>query len=61
MLKKDSELFLDEVLTMWLRREDKVQTTGIPSWKTLVNALRQPKLGQDGIATRICTDKGISS
>ena len=56
---KVSDTFLDDVLAAWLRREDDVEKRGLPSWKTLVGALRHKLLGQTGIASDICRDKGI--
>ena len=59
-MMKDSDMFLDNVLAAWLRREDEVQNQGTPSWSTLVIALRHKRLGQNGIASTICKDKGVS-
>lgn len=59
-MMKNSDMFLDDVLAAWLRREDDVDKQGIPSWRTLVKALRHKLLGQNGIASDICRDKGIS-
>ena len=56
---KVSDTFLDDVLAAWLRREDDVEKRGLPSWKTLVGALKHKLLGQTGIASDICRDKGI--
>ena len=56
---KESDTFLDDVLAAWLRREDAVEKRGSPSWKTLVVALQHKLLGQTGIASDICRDKGI--
>ena len=56
---KHSDTFLDDVLAAWLRREDDVEKRGLPSWKTLVGALKHKLLGQTGIASDICRDKGI--
>ena len=54
-----SDTFLDDVLVAWLRREDSVEKKGVSSWRTLVRALRHKLLGQNGIASDICSDKGI--
>ena len=56
---EDSKTFLDDVLAAWLRREDSVQKRGMPSWRTLVKALKHQLLGQTGVASDICRDKGI--
>ena len=51
--------FHDDVIAAWLRREDYVQTRGVPSWRSLVAALRDPIIGQNGIAETIANDKGL--
>ena len=56
---KDSDTFLDDVITAWLRREDKVTEKGEPSWTVLVNALKHHRVGQTGIANDIAKDKGL--
>ena len=56
---KKSNIFLDEVIAAWLRREDHVEKKGKPTWRTLVTALRHPRIGQTGLANRICEEKGI--
>ena len=38
---------------MWLREEDDVMEFGPPTWKTLVKALRDKTVGQNGIAQTI--------
>ena len=58
-MMKDSDMFLDNVLAAWLRREDDVEKKGIPSWKTLVQALRHKLVGQNGVASEICKDRKI--
>ena len=55
--KKDSDTFLDDVITAWLRREDKVSEKGEPSWTVLVNALKHRRVGQTGIANDIEKNK----
>ena len=45
-----SNMFLDDVIAGWLRREDDVMKKGDPTWETLVKALRHPRVRQDGIA-----------
>ena len=56
---KDSDTFLDDVITAWLRREDKVTEKGEPSWTVLVNALKHHRVEQTGIANDIAKDKGL--
>ena len=51
--------FLDNVITAWLNKVDDVTKNGTPSWSTLVAALRNPRIGQMGIANKIAEDKGI--
>ena len=56
---KDSDTFLDDVITAWLRREDKVTEKGEPSWTVLANALKHHRVGQTGIANDLAKDKGL--
>ena len=35
-----SKTFRDGVIAAWLQKEDQVQKMGIPTWETLVKALR---------------------
>ena len=57
--KKDTDTFLDDVITAWLRKEDQVIKRGEPSWTVLVSALKHRRVGQTGIATKIAMDKGL--
>ena len=58
--KMDSSLFKDEVVAAWLRREDDVEKrAGLPSWRSLVRALREQRVGQNGIAGMISRDKRV--
>ena len=43
--------FLDDVVSAWLRMEANVREK--PTWRVLVKALRQRRVGQTGIASRI--------
>ena len=54
---KDSDTFLDDAISAWLRKEDQVTEKGDPSWTVLVNALQHPRVGQSGIADKIAKDK----
>ena len=56
---KESDVFLDKVIAAWLRREDHVEKRGMPTWRTLVKALRHPRIGQTGLANDISKDKII--
>lgn len=53
----DSPTFLQSMLAAWLQRVDQVQQIGVPTWKKLVEALRDPTVGQNGISTNIEQDK----
>ena len=57
--KMNSDTSLDDVITAWLRKEDKVAEKGEPSWTVLVNALKHRRVGQTGIANKIAKDKGL--
>ena len=56
---KTSETFRDDMIAAWLQKEDQVLKKGIPTWKTLVKALRDPRVNQTGIANQIEADKNI--
>ena len=56
---KDSDTFLDDVITAWLRKEDNVKEKGEPSWVVLSNALKHRRVSQTGIADDIAKDKGL--
>jgi len=49
--------FLNEMLADWLQRVDQVQKAGTPTWRRLEEALRDPRVGQNGIASKIEQDK----
>ena len=51
--------FLDDVVSAWIRQENAVAEHGLPTWRTLVRALRHKRLGQEGIAANISHDKGV--
>ena len=53
----DSPDFLADTLAGWLQSVDQVQKAGVPTWKRLVEALRDPRVGQNGIASSIEQDK----
>ena len=58
--KKNSDTFLDDVITAWLRKEDRVIMKGEPSWTVLIRGLKHRRVGQTGIAGNIARDKGLS-
>jgi len=53
----DSPDFLADMLAGWLQRVDLVQKAGVPTWRRLVEALRDPRVGQNRIAFTIEQDK----
>ena len=59
----DSPDFLADMLAEWLQPVDQVQEIGVPTWRRLVEALRDPRVGQNGIASYIERDKetGLSA
>lgn len=57
---EQSDSFLDDVISAWLRKEDQVTKKGIPSWKVLVNALKHRRVNQIGIAESIAKDKVLA-
>ena len=54
---RDSDSFLDDAISAWLRKEDQVTKKGEPSWTVLIDALKHPRVGQSGIADKIAKDK----
>ena len=53
----ESSNFLNEMLAGWLQRVDQVQKAGVPTWRRLEEALRDPRVGQNGIASKMEQDK----
>lgn len=53
----DSTNFLTEMVASWLQRVDLVQKAGVPTWRRLMEALRDPRISQNGIASEIEKDK----
>ena len=49
----DSPSFLEDMLAGWLQQMDQVLSTGVPTWKRLVEALRDQRVGQNGLASKI--------
>ena len=57
---KDSDSFLEDMISHWLQLADNVATrSGVPTWRSLVKALRHQLLGQNGIASQIAMDKSL--
>ena len=52
-----SDTFRDKMIAAWLHKEDQVAKRGMPTWKTLVKALRHPRLGKTVIADKIAKEK----
>ena len=57
MEMKDSDTFRENMIASWLQKEDRVSRRGLPTWETLVNALRDDQVKQHGVADQIATDK----
>ena len=55
----DSQTFLQDMLAGWLEKVDQVLQTGVPTWKRLAEALRDPRVGQNGLASKIEQDKNL--
>ena len=53
----DSRTFLDDVVVAWLQKTDQVTKRGVPTWRRLVEALKDKTVGQNGIAGTIAKDK----
>ena len=49
----DSPSFLEDMLAGWLQQMDQVLSTGVPTWKRLVEALKDQTVGQNGLASKI--------
>ena len=54
---KDSDTFRDDMIDVWLQKEDQVIKRGVPTWETLVKALRDRKVNKTEVANRIETEK----
>lgn len=48
--------FLNEVMTLWLGEADDVLKKGKPSWRSLVQGLRNDLVRQNGIANKIAKE-----
>ena len=57
---RDSETFRDDMIAAWLQKEDQVIKSGMPTWETLVKALRHPRVNQTGIAEKIKYEKTLN-
>ena len=55
-----SETFRDDMIAAWLQKEDQVIKRGMPTWETLVKALRDRRVNQTGVADKIETEKIVN-
>ena len=44
----------------WLQKEDRVTKRGVPTWETLVKALRDRRVNQTGLTDRIEAEKLVT-
>ena len=58
-MREDSDTFREDMIAAWLQKEDQVTRRGLPTWETLVNALRNDQVKQNGVADKIATDKNL--
>ena len=55
---ENSKTFLDDMIAAWLQKVDQV---GVPTWQSLVKALRHRRVGQTGIASEIEKEKIVTA
>ena len=55
-----SGTFRDDMIAAWLQKEDQVTKRGVPTWETLVKALRDRRVNQTGVADKIEADKIVN-
>ena len=55
-----SETFRDDMIAAWLQKEDRVTKRGVPTWETLVKALRDRRVNQTGLTDRIEAEKLVT-
>ena len=53
---ESSKTFKEDMIAAWLQKEDQVTRKGLPTWETLVKALRDDQVEQNGVADKIATD-----
>ena len=58
-MREDSDTFKEDMIAAWLQKEDQVTRRGLPTWETLVNALRDDQVKQNGVADKIAMDKNL--
>ena len=54
---RDSDTFRDDMIDAWLQKEDQATKMGVPTWETLVKALKHRRVNQIEIAKKIEADK----
>ena len=57
----DTRTFLNKMLAGWLQGVDQALKAGVPTWKRLVKALKDPRVGQNRLASKIEQDKQLIS
>ena len=57
----DTPTFLHDMLARWLQRVDQVLMAGVPTWRRLVEALKDPRVGQNGLAHEIEQDHNVET
>ena len=53
----DAPTFLQDMLDGWLSKMDRVLEIGVPTWRRLAEALKDPRVGQNGLAREIELNK----
>ena len=56
----DTSSFLEDMLAGWLQQVDQVPSTGVPTWNRLVEALKDQRVRQNGLAIKIEAKKQLS-
>ena len=56
---ENSKTFREDMIAAWLQKEDEVTRRGLPTWETLVKALRNNRVKQNGVADKIAIDKNV--
>ena len=57
---ESSNTFRENMIAAWLQKEDQVTKRGMPTWETLVKALRDCRVNQTGVADKIAADKIVN-
>ena len=47
---ESSNTFREDMIAAWVQKEDQVTRRGLPTWETLVKALRSDRVNQNGVA-----------